>query len=199
MTGLELGLGSAASSFTASSSSANSTSSSSSSMTSEKNARTSSSSSDEMLTTPKVPDSASLLSPRVGLGDFPPHAPHSRGASSSSKLSSAAAGEMLTTPKPLDLWTPRGDGSSSSQVPSAAAAFSPEALRSGGSPTLVDSGPRVPPEDLPMGSEIGLRSPCDGILAKRRREYRNNKMADKSNSVNSDSNSCDTPNSSQVG
>lgn len=32
--------------------------------------------------------------------------------------------------------------------------------------------PWIPPIDLPMSSGIGLRSPCDGILAKRRKQMR---------------------------
>ena len=49
----------------------------------------------------------------------------------------------------------------------------------------------VPPEtELPMDSDIGLRSPQDSILAKRRREFRR-----KQQSSHSDSNSCDTPTS----
>ena len=69
-------------------------------------------------------------------------------------------------------------------------------LASRSSPTPIETGPRVPPEDLPMGSDIGLRSPCDGMLA-RRRIFRN-KQQTSTNSINSDnSNSCDTPTSSQ--
>ena len=49
----------------------------------------------------------------------------------------------------------------------------------------------VPREtELPMDSDIGLRSPQDSILARRRREFRR-----KQQSSHSDSNSCDTPTS----
>ena len=44
--------------------------------------------------------------------------------------------------------------------------------------------------ELPMDSDIGLRSPQDSILARRRREFRR-----KQQSSHSDSNSCDTPTS----
>jgi hypothetical protein len=52
--------------------------------------------------------------------------------------------------------------------------------------------PVEPPKDLPMDSDIGLRSPCAGLLAKRR------KLRDicrRTESFGSDSNSCDTPTS----
>jgi len=42
-----------------------------------------------------------------------------------------------------------------------------------------------------MDSDIGLRSPCDGLLAKRRKQMR--EMSKRAGSFNSDSNSCDTP------
>jgi hypothetical protein len=54
----------------------------------------------------------------------------------------------------------------------------------------VELVPREPPTDLPMDSDIGLRSPCDGLLAKRRQKFRT-----KQQSSHSDSNSCDTPTS----
>ena len=58
------------------------------------------------------------------------------------------------------------------------------------SPTLIETGPRDPPNDLPMDSEIGLRSPCDGLLAQRRRE----RFRDKKQLSSLDSNSMsDTP------
>lgn len=57
----------------------------------------------------------------------------------------------------------------------------------------VEMGPRQPPRNLPMDSDIGLRSPCDGLLAKRRKQMR--EMNRRPGSFNSDSNSCDTPTS----
>jgi hypothetical protein len=66
--------------------------------------------------------------------------------------------------------------------------FLPENLTSS---TNVTS-PVEPPKDLPMDSDIGLRSPCAGLLAKRR------KLRDicrRTESFGSDSNSCDTPTS----
>ena len=47
-----------------------------------------------------------------------------------------------------------------------------------------------PPSELPMVSDINLRSPADGILAQRREKFRK-----KQQSSLSDSNSCDTPTS----
>lgn len=60
-------------------------------------------------------------------------------------------------------------------------------------PNEVEMGPREPPRNLPMDSDIGLRSPCDGLLAKRRKQMR--EMNRRPGSFNSDSNSCDTPTS----
>ena len=65
--------------------------------------------------------------------------------------------------------------------------FLPESLSS----TNVMS-PVEPPKDLPMDSDIGLRSPCAGLLAKRRKMR---EMCKRTESFNSDSNSCDTPTS----
>jgi hypothetical protein len=46
-------------------------------------------------------------------------------------------------------------------------------------PNDLEIGPREPPRDLPMDSDIGLRSPCDGVLAKRRKQMREmNKKAE---------------------
>ncbi len=45
--------------------------------------------------------------------------------------------------------------------------------------------------DLPLNSEIGLRSPCDGLLAKRRKQMRD--MNKRPGSFGSDSNSYDVP------
>ena len=50
--------------------------------------------------------------------------------------------------------------------------------------------PLEPPSNLPMDSDINLRSPCEGIVAKRREKFRR-----KQQSSFSDSNSCDTPTS----
>ena len=52
--------------------------------------------------------------------------------------------------------------------------------------------PVEPPRDLPMDSDIGLRSPCAGLLAKRRKLR---EMCKRTESFGSDSNSCDTPTS----
>ena len=57
-------------------------------------------------------------------------------------------------------------------------------------PAMTELAPREPPSDLPMDSDIGLRSPCEGIVAKRREKFRRKQQ----NSL-SDSNSCDTPTS----
>jgi len=50
---------------------------------------------------------------------------------------------------------------------------------------------REPPRNLPMDSDIGLRSPCDGLLAKRRKQMR--ALNRRPSGFNLDSNSCDTP------
>jgi len=60
-----------------------------------------------------------------------------------------------------------------------------------GTPIKIEAGLKDPLKDLPMDSEIGLRSPCDGLLAKRRKQMR--EMNKRTGSFNSDSNSCDTP------
>lgn len=83
---------------------------------------------------------------------------------------------VVTTPKTSELWMLNRD-----------------LIFGVSSPNLKSSGisDLVPPEtELPMDSDIGLRSPQDSILAKRRREFRR-----KQQSSHSDSNSCDTPTS----
>ena len=86
---------------------------------------------------------------------------------------------VLTTPKTGDLWSQLRVGAGDGRSPSILGnrfgpahdphAFSPENLTVS-SPTPIEIGPREPLNDLPMDSEIGLRSPCDGLLAQRRRE-----------------------------
>lgn len=160
------------------------------------------SSSDEMLTTPKfLSDSGGgLLSPRGFPAKFqsPPAMLESSknvggGTNSSSRVSQVngilkqddmLTTPVLTTPKTSDLWP------QSAKDALGMDRFPPDNLSS---PDPVELGPREPPRDLPMDSEIGLRSPCDGLLAKRRKFKL--KQAASSNSVNSDSNSCDTPTS----
>ena len=74
--------------------------------------------------------------------------------------------------------------------------FSPENISPSASREVVVDLPREPPKDLPMDSDIGLKSPCDGLLAKRRKLFRKGNSNNHSmNSNNSDS--CDTPTSSQ--
>lgn len=84
---------------------------------------------------------------------------------------------VVTTPKTADLWPPQLRLGTSG---------SPEPGGCGGAISPVDLGPT----DLPLDSNIGLRSPCDGLLAKRRM-FRTKQPS----SLNSDSNSCDTPTS----
>ena len=107
---------------------------------------------------------------------------------------------VLTTPKTGDLWSQLRVGANEGKSPSILGnrggilahdphAFSPENLTVT-SPTPIEIGPRDPPNDLPMDSEIGLRSPCDGLLAQRRRE----RFRDKKQLSSLDSNSMsDTP------
>lgn len=75
--------------------------------------------------------------------------------------------------------------------------FSPVKLSSSSSsPGMGDRGDirdREHPTDLPLDSSIGLSSPHDGVLAKRRKLKQQN--SGHSRSVESDSNSCDTPDS----
>ena len=108
---------------------------------------------------------------------------------------------VLTTPKTGDLWSQLRNGSNEGRSPNILGnrfgpahdphAFSPENLTVT-SPTPIEIGPRDPPNDLPMDSEIGLRSPCDGLLAQRRRE----RFRDKKQLSSVDSNSMsDTPTS----
>ena len=40
----------------------------------------------------------------------------------------------------------------------------------------LELAPREPPKDLPLDSDIGLRSPCEGIVAKRREKFRKSKQ-----------------------
>lgn len=84
----------------------------------------------------------------------------------------------LTTPKTCDFWKDSGQ------------LFSP--LTPGGH---TPSTPREPPKDLPLDSSIGLSSPCDGVLAKRRKLTKLHST--NSRSLESDSNSCDTPTTEQ--
>ena len=107
---------------------------------------------------------------------------------------------VLTTPKTGDLWSHLRIGAMDGRSPPGIIgnrlelahnphAFSPENLTVT-SPTPIEIGPREPPNDLPMDSEIGLRSPCDGLLAQRRRE----RFRDKKQVSSLDSNSLsDTP------
>ena len=108
---------------------------------------------------------------------------------------------VLTTPKTGDIWSQLRIGSNDGRSPSILGnrfgpahdphAFSPENL-SVTSPTPIELGPREPPNDLPMDSEIGLRSPQDGLLAQRRRE----RFREKKQLSSLDSNSMsDTPTS----
>lgn len=85
----------------------------------------------------------------------------------------------LTTPKTCDYWKDAGQ------------LFSP--VTPGGNCT--PSTPREPPRDLPLDSSIGLSSPCDGVLAKRRKLTKLHST--NSRSLESDSNSCDTPTQEQ--
>jgi hypothetical protein len=130
--------------------------------------------SEEMLTTPKIPDSAgTLMSPK-----FLSYSSTSYSSSSTSRLASTYGGgettngslringcddmlmtPVLTTPNTADLWSNKR----SSEVVD----FSPENLSSTAD---LELGVREPPKDLPMDSDIGLRSPCDGLLAKRRKQ-----------------------------
>jgi len=110
---------------------------------------------------------------------------------------------VLTTPKTGDLWSQirvgAGDGRSPSILGHSRVlgahephAFSPENLTVT-SPTPIELGSREPLNDLPMDSEIGLRSPCDGLLAQRRRErFRGQKQV---SSLDSNSMSDTTDNS----
>merc|ERR1719186_1259831 len=84
----------------------------------------------------------------------------------------------LTTPKTSDVWKDYGQ------------LFSP-VTPGGNSPST----PREPPKDLPLDSSIGLSSPCDGVLAKRRKLTKLHST--NSRSLESDSNSCDTPTTEQ--
>ena len=140
----------------------------------------------DMLTTPKIESGggiASLLSPRgFPTPRFTPSsaAPpsgimsngHSGSGSDKDKEAGGDSGEMLTTPKATDLWTPSAAKELLAFSPTSAAA----AVAGLSSPTPLELGPRGPPKDLPMDSDIGLRSPCDGLLAKRRKLYKQNKQ-----------------------
>ena len=96
---------------------------------------------------------------------------------------------VLTTPNTADLWNNKRDDNMID--------FSPENLSSASILDRIgselDLPSRDPAKDLPLGSDIGLRSPCDGLLAKRRKQMR--EMSKRAGSFNSDSNSCDTPTS----
>ena len=93
-------------------------------------------------------------------------------------------GDMLTTPNPYDSFPPSATGA--------------DFPMKGGVETTPPPEPQEPPRDLPLDSALGLRSPCDGLLAKRRKLFKDMKQVS-SNSAGdrSDSNSCDTPTSSQ--
>lgn len=58
-------------------------------------------------------------------------------------------------------------------------------------PSDLEIGLREPPRDLPMDSDIGLRSPCDGVLAKRRKQMR--EMNKKAEGFNADKVSSENP------
>lgn len=165
MTGLDLG-GSAASM------------ASIASKNSDTDSKRSSTSSEEMLTTPKLlPDSVSHFSATNSLR------PTSLVASTTSEQSSSEAPEdmlmtpkMVTTPKTSDMWK-MTFGVTSPGLRSQTAG--------------IEAADIVQREtELPMDSDIGLRSPQDSIIARRRREFRR-----KQQSSHSDSNSCDTPTS----
>jgi hypothetical protein len=70
---------------------------------------------------------------------------------------------VLTTPNTADLWSSHG-GKRDPDMSD----FSPEHMAAAAGD--LDLSSREPPKDLPMDSDIGLRSPCDGILAKRRKQ-----------------------------
>ena len=93
-------------------------------------------------------------------------------------------GDMLTTPNPYDSFPPSATGA--------------DFPMKGGVESTPPPEPQEPPRDLPFNSELGLRSPCDGLLFKRRKQFKDSKQVS-SNSAGdrSDSNSCDTPTSSQ--
>ena len=151
---------------------------------------------DEMLSTPKIPDSAgTLMSPRFmsySSSSYSSSRVHtSAGNGDRNGNGSTAANNgcddmlmtpVLTTPNTADVW--------SSRRACEAVDFSPENLSASSD---LDLAVREPPKDLPMDSDIGLRSPCDGLLAKRRKQMR--EMSKRAGSFNSDSNSCDTPTS----
>lgn len=142
------------------------------SMMKEDSSKRSSTSSEEMLSTPKLmPDSAH---------NFNKTSPSVQGTASQSEASNNNNNEsdmldtpnVVTTPKTSDIWLTHTS--------------MPHGLKFDSS----NLAPREPPKDLPMDSDIGLRSPSDGILAKRREKFRK-----KQQSSLSDSNSCDTPTS----
>ena len=103
-------------------------------------------------------------------------------------------GDMLTTPN-FDSFPPSATGADFPLVKGSGGAA---AAAEGAESTPPPPEPQEPPRDLPLVSELGLRSPCDGLLAKRRRLFKDMKQVS-SNSAGdrSDSNSCDTPTSSQ--
>ena len=72
-------------------------------------------------------------------------------------------GDMLTTPNPYDSFPPSATGA---DFPMKEAETTPP----------PPSGPQEPPRDLPLVSELGLRSPCDGVLAKRRKLFKDMKQ-----------------------
>lgn len=104
--------------------------------------------------------------------------------------------DSLNTPLPLTTPVPHGEGLLSTPTlttPRTAdwGLFSPMNLGSNCSSPRESSQRDNRPADLPLDSTIGLSSPHDGVLAKRRKLK--NLNSSHSRSIESDSNSCDTP------
>jgi len=104
--------------------------------------------------------------------------------------------DSLNTPLPLTTPVPHGEGLLSTPTlttprTSDWGLFSPMNLGSNCSSPRESSQRDNRPADLPLDSTIGLSSPHDGVLAKRRKLK--NLNSSHSRSVESDSNSCDTP------
>ena len=139
-----------------------------------------------MLTTPKMESAggmSSLISPRgFPTPRFTPSAGLTNGHAEREAAEGGGSSDMLTTPKPWESLSATG-----ADFP----------VR-GSAATTPPPEPPEPPRNLPLVSDIGLRSPCDGMLAKRRKMFKDMKQVS-SNSAGdrSDSNSCDTPTSSQ--
>jgi len=104
--------------------------------------------------------------------------------------------DSLNTPLPLTTPVSHGEGLLSTPTlttPRTAdwGLFSPMNLGSNCSSPRESSQRDSRPADLPLDSTIGLSSPHDGVLAKRRKLK--NLNSSHSRSIESDSNSCDTP------